>query len=150
MRCQRCGFEIEEGQTFCSMCGTEQSRAERKKKKTPKSILWIIKVVSKTHLKMWLVFLLSLVLCISSYALLDPTSPLVISSLCLSILLIAYELFYVLLGYKNPNATKTKAYKLKYRTCAILAVLLVLITIFLDFGSLTTSVHNFINGLYGR
>ena len=32
MRCQRCGFELEAGQTFCSMCGTEQSRAERKKK----------------------------------------------------------------------------------------------------------------------
>ena len=150
MRCQRCGFEIEPGQTFCSMCGTEQSKAERKKKKSPKSILWIIKVVSKPHLKMWLVFLLSLVLSIAAYSLLDPSSPLVLSSLCLGVLLIAYELFYVLLGYKNPNATKTKAYKLKYRMCAILAVLLVLVTVFLDFGSLAASVHKFINGLYGR
>lgn len=149
MRCQRCGFEIEAGQTFCSMCGTEQSRAERKKKKSPKSILWVIKVASKPHMKMWLVFLMSLILSICAYAFLDSSSPLVISSLCLSVLLIAYELFYVLIGYKNPNATKTKAYKIKYRMCAILAVLLVVITLFLDFGSLTTSVHNFVSGLWG-
>ena len=148
MRCQRCGFEIEAGQTFCSMCGTEQSRAERKKKKSPKSILWVIKVASKSHLKMWLVFLMSLVLCACAYAFLDASSPLVISSLCLSILLIAYELFYVLMGYKNPNTTKTKAYKIKYRMCAILAVLLVVVTLFLDFGDLTMSIHKLITGFW--
>ena len=149
MRCQRCGFEIEAGQTFCSMCGTEQSRAERKKKKSPKSILWLIKIVSKAHMKMWLVFLMTILLCGLTFAFLDSSSPLVISASCLSVLLIAYELLYVLLGYKNPNTTKTKAYKIKYRMCAILAVLLVVFTIFLDFGSLTTGVHNFISGLWG-
>lgn len=148
MRCQRCGFEMEAGQTFCSMCGTEQSRAERKKKKSPKSILWVIKVASKAHLKMWLVFLMSIVLCACAYAFLDSSSPLVVSSLCLSILLVAYEMFYVLIGYKNPNTTKTKAYKIKYRMCAILAVLLVVVTLFLDFGALTTSVHEMITGFW--
>ena len=44
MRCQRCGFEIEPGQTFCSMCGTEQSKAMREPKKKIKSILGVIKV----------------------------------------------------------------------------------------------------------
>lgn len=144
MRCQRCGFEIEQGQTFCSMCGTEQSRAERKKKKSPKSILWVIKVASKNHLKMWLVFLATLIISILIFSFMDTSSPLVISSLCLNVLLVGYELFYVLIGYKNPNTTKTKAYKIKYGMCAILAVLLLGFTLFLDFGKLTASIHDFI------
>ena len=53
MRCQRCGFEIEPGQTFCSMCGTEQSKAIREPKKKVTSIAGIIKVTSKEHMKMW-------------------------------------------------------------------------------------------------
>ena len=53
MRCQRCGFEIEPGQTFCSMCGTEQSKAMRKPKKKIKSIAGVIKVTSMEHMKMW-------------------------------------------------------------------------------------------------
>ena len=144
MRCQRCGFEIENGQTFCSMCGTEQSRALREKKKSPKSILWIIKVVSKSHLKMWIVFLITLFLSLIVYNFMDFSSPLTISSLCLNILLVGYELVYVLIGYKNPNSTKTKAYKIKYKLCLILAVLLLLVTVFLDFPRLTTAIHNFI------
>ena len=144
MRCQRCGFEMEAGQTFCSMCGTEQSRAERKKKKSFKSILWIIKVTSKTHLRMWLVFIMSLVMAACVWAFMDPSSPLVLSSLCLSVLLLGFEMFQILLGYKNPNATKTKAYKIRYKACAILAVLLLLVTVFLDFNSLATGIHNFI------
>ena len=144
MRCQRCGFEIEQGQTFCSMCGTEQSRAERKKKKSPKSILWIIKVVSKSHMKMWFVFLASLIMSVAIYSFLDPSSPLVVSSLCLSVVLIGWEMFYILLGYKNPNTTKTKAYKIKYRMCAILAVLLLVFTLFIDFGAIATSWANFV------
>lgn len=144
MKCQRCGFEIEEGQVFCSMCGTEQSRAQRPKKKSFKSILWIIKVTSKAHLKMWLVFLTTIVMAICLVNFLDPTSPLVLSSLCLLALLLGYELFHVLLGYKNPNATKTKAYKVKYRMCAILMFLLLIVTIFLDFDQLATTLHEFI------
>ena len=144
MRCQRCGFEIENGQTFCSMCGTEQSRALREKKKSPKSILWVIKVVSKSHLKMWIVFLITLFLSLIVYNFMDFSSPLTISSLCLNILLVGYELVYVLIGYKNPNSTKTKAYKIKYKLCLILAVLLLLVTVFLDFPRLTTAIHNFI------
>ena len=139
MRCQRCGFELEPGQTFCSMCGTEQSRALKKKKWSPKSILWVIKVVSKSHLKMWVVFLISIVFAIIVFNLLNQASPLVISSLSLSAILVGYELFYILMGYKNPNATKTKAYKIRYRTCFILAVLLLLFTIFMDFDSLATA-----------
>ena len=144
MRCQLCGFELEPGQTFCSMCGTEQSRALKKKKWSPKSILWVIKVVSKSHLKMWVVFLISIVFAIIVFNLLNQASPLVISSLSLSAILVGYELFYILMGYKNPNATKTKAYKIRYRTCFILAVLLLLFTIFMDFDSLATALHNFI------
>lgn len=144
MRCQRCGFEMEAGQTFCSMCGTEQSRALRVKKKSPKSILWLVKVVSKSHLKMWLVFLATLVMSIFVFAFMDFSSPLVISSLCLNILLVGYELIYIMIGYKNPNSTKTKAYKIKYKLCLILAVILTIVTLFLDFPKLTTAIHNFI------
>lgn len=144
MRCQRCGFEMEAGQTFCSMCGTEQSRALRVKKKSPKSILWLIKVVSKSHLKMWLTFLATLAMSICIWIFLDRSKPIVVSVMCLNIILVAYELFYVMLGYKNPNSTKTKAYKIKYRSCLILAILLMLVALFLDFGKMTTSVHEFI------
>ena len=143
MRCQRCGFEIENGQTFCSMCGTEQSRALRVKKKSPKSILWIIKITSKAHLKMWLVFLTSIALVIFANYKTDKSSPLVLSVLCLSVVLLGYELFQILLGYKNPNATKTKAYKIRYRVCAILAGLLVLVACFLNFSDLATAVDGF-------
>lgn len=144
MRCQRCGFEIEAGQTFCSMCGTEQSRAVREKKKSPKSILWLIPVTSKAHLRMWLVFLVSVAFAICVLSFMDPTSEIVVSSLCLSALLLGVEIFNILLGYKNPNATKTKAYKVKYRACAILAVLLLVVTVFLDFDQIATFVHEFI------
>ncbi len=144
MICQRCGFELEAGQTFCGMCGTEQSRALRKKKWSPKSILWLISVVSKSHFKMWLVFIATLIMSVCVLAFMDFSAPLTISSLCLNILLVSYELFYVLLGYKNPNATKTKAYKIKYKICLILAVLLTLFTLFLDFPKMTTAIHNFI------
>lgn len=143
MNCQRCGFEIEPGQTFCGMCGTEQSRALRKKKKSHKSILWIIKVVSKSHLKMWLVFLATLIISVCVYSFLDATSPLVVSSLLVSLLLIGYELFYVLIGYKNPNSTKTKAYKLRYRICLILSILLLVCTVFLRFGDLANGIRDF-------
>lgn len=145
MRCERCGFELEPGQTFCSMCGTEQSRAARKKKFSPKSILWVIKVASKNHLKMWLVFIATLVMSAFILGFMDRESPLVISSLCLLVLLLAYQIYYVLLGYRNPNATKTKAYKLRYRALGILAVLLLLFTVFMDFNSLTASIHELIN-----
>lgn len=142
MRCQRCGFEIEAGQTFCSMCGTEQSRAQRVKKKSPKSILWLVRVVSKSHLKMWLVFITTLVVSALMYGILGLETPVVISSFCLDILLVAYELFYVLIGYKNPNSTKSKSYKIRYRAFAILLGLLVVFTVVLDFGAIATWVNN--------
>lgn len=149
MRCQRCGFELEAGQTFCSMCGTEQSRAERKKKWKPKSILWIIKVASKNHLWMWLSFIVSIAVFIAIVSL--PSSPLIISCICLGILLLGYELFNVLLGYKNPNATKTKAYKIKYKMCFVLAVLLLIVAAFLNFGALTDwTIANIWDPLFGR
>ena len=141
MRCQRCGFELEEGQTFCSMCGTEQSRAVRKKKWSPKSILWVIKVASKNHLKMWLVFIATLIMTICTVCVENP-SPIMTSCICLDIVLVGYELFNVLLGYKNPNATKTKAYKIRCMACLILAILLLIATLWLDFADIATAIAN--------
>ena len=141
MRCQRCGFEIEQGQTFCSMCGTEQSRAERKKKWKPKTLLWIVKVESKNHLWMWLTFLVSVAVFISMFTI-PAQMPLKISCICLGVLLVGYELFNILLGYKNPNATKTKAYKIRYKMCFVLAILLLLSFIFLNFDAIATWTHD--------
>lgn len=146
MRCQRCGFEIEEGQTFCSMCGVEQSRALREKKKSFKSIMWIIRVVSKSHFKMWLVFITSIILGTISLIFLRDSLPFLISTISLNILLLAYELFYVLLGYKNPTSTKTKAYKLKYRTCLVATIILFCFSMFLDFTKITMFLHGIITG----
>ena len=150
MRCQRCGFELEAGQTFCSMCGTEQSRSERKKKWKPKSILWVIKVSSKNHLWMWLTFFVTLAVFIATVAFL-PMTPLNISCICLGILLVGYELFNVMLGYKNPNATKTKAYKIRYKMCFVLAMLLLIIALWLNFDAIATwTVNEFWDPWYGR
>ena len=142
MRCQRCGFELEAGQTFCSMCGTEQSRAERKKKWKPKTLLWIVKVVSKNHLWMWISFIFS----IAVFALLftmEGNEPLKISLICLGVLLLGYEFFNILLGYKNPNATKTKAYKIRYKLCTVLAILLAIASVWLNFEAIATACANY-------
>ena len=125
MRCQRCGFELEAGQTFCSMCGTEQSRAERKKKWKPKTLLWVIKVASKNHLWMWITFIISIAVFIGLFAM-PINRPLKISCI---------------LGYKNPNATKTKAYKIRYKMCFVLAMLLLLSPIVFNFGAFADAMH---------
>ena len=141
MRCQRCGFELEAGQTFCSMCGTEQSRAERKKKWKPKTLLWVIKVSSKNHLWMWITFIISVVIFAGIFAM-PAKLPLKISCISLGVILIGYELFNVMLGYKNPNATKTKSYKIRYKMCFVLAILLLVSSLFLNFDALATWTHD--------
>jgi len=133
MRCQRCGFEIEPGQTFCSMCGTEQSKAMRKNdKKKIKSILGIIKVTSKDHMKMWGNLALVILLCvwiILGYR----NSPVQIPYICLAALLVVYILFQCLIPYKNPNASKSKKYKLGVKVTFVLILLFALI-MFLNTG----------------
>ncbi len=129
MRCQRCGFEIEPGQTFCSMCGTEQSKAERKPKKKIKSILGIIKVTSTNHLKMWIDFFLSILLFIYIWFSCKGLS-IFMSYICLCILILLYTLFQSLIPYKNPNASKSKKYKLGMRVafgCIIVLAILAFI-----------------------
>ena len=136
MRCQRCGFEIEPGQTFCSMCGTEQAKAMReKKKKGVKSILGIIKITSQNHLKMWgnlgLAVLELLYICFFLAG-----KPVQFSYICLVTLLILYLLFQCLIPYKNPNASKSKRYKLGMRTSFVLIVLLFVFVLFVGSYSL--------------
>lgn len=132
MRCQRCGFEIEPGQTFCSMCGTEQSKAMREKKKKIKSILGIIKVTSNNHLKMW--GNLGLMIIVFIWVLLGyKDSPVQIPYICLGLLLFMYLLFQCLIPYKNPNASKSKKYKLGVKVSFVLILLLALMLV-LDTG----------------
>lgn len=128
MRCQRCGFEIEPGQTFCSMCGTEQSKAIRKDKKKIKSILGIIKITSNNHLKMYgnLVLVLGLLFYIIFGLRGDSMR---IPYLCVIILLLLYVFFQCMIPYKNPNASKSKKYKLGMRVvfgCIIVIAILLL------------------------
>jgi hypothetical protein len=127
MRCQRCGFEIEPGQTFCSMCGTEQSKALRKPDKKIKSILGIIKVASSNHIKMYRNLGLMIIACVFIY-LMANNSPVMIPLYCLAALLFLYIFFQCLIPYKNPNASKSKKYKLGVRVSFILIILLVILT----------------------
>ena len=135
MRCQRCGFEIEPGQTFCSMCGTEQSKALREPKKKIKSILGIIKVASNNHLKMYGNLALIIIACFLVYYM-SHESAVMIPLYCLAALLFMYIFIQCLVPYKNPNASKSKKYKLGVKVSFILIILLVLLC-FLGDTSLT-------------
>jgi len=144
MRCQRCGFEIEPGQTFCSMCGTEQSKAlrEDKKKWSAKSILWVIKVASTNHLKMYGNLALLIIGCVLIYFM-NSDSKTLIPLFCLASLLFFYIFFQCLVPYKNPNASKSKKYKLGIRVSFMLILLLVLVA-FLGDASLTDWVKSIV------
>ncbi len=130
MRCQRCGFEIEPGQTFCSMCGTEQAKAIRAdKKKKINSIFGIIKITSTNHLKMWGVFALTVVLMLYTILGLKDNSA-QFAYICLEILLIGYVFFQCMIPYKNPNASKSKKYKLGVKVSFLLVIALTILVIF--------------------
>ena len=129
MRCQRCGFEIEPGQTFCSMCGTEQAKAMREKKKKTTSILGVIKVTSTNHIKMW--GNLALVIGLFLYILFGYKGRYTqIPYICLVSLLFFYILFQCLIPYKNPNASKSKKYKLGVSVSFVLVLLLFVLVLF--------------------
>ena len=141
MRCQRCGFEIEPGQTFCSMCGTEQSKALRKEKRKIESIFWIIKVVSKNHLKMYInLFLNILVLLHIIFACKGEASQM--AYICANALIMIYLLFQCLIPYKNPNSSKSKAYKLGIRASLAGVILLMIMVLFTDSFSLINLIKN--------
>ena len=129
MRCQRCGFEIEPGQTFCSMCGTEQSKALREPKKKIESIFGIIKVVSKNHLKMYINLALAILLLL--YIIYVNDSPINLAYICCDAMIILYALFQCLVPFKNPNSSKSKAYKYSVRVvfgCILVLTLVILFT----------------------
>ena len=130
MRCQRCGYEIEPGQTFCKACGTEQSKALRPdKKKKIKSILGIIKITSKNHLKMWGDFGLVLV-CFFYVLFACRGRSIQVPYLCLISLLLLYTFFQCLIPYKNPNASKSKKYKLGIKVSFIFTIVLFALVLF--------------------
>lgn len=129
MRCQRCGFELEPGQTFCSMCGTEQAKAMRKKKKKIKSILGVIKITSNNHLKMWINFGLMILMFTWMYLGYRGTK-IFYPYICLGILLMGYILIQCLIPYKNPNASKSKKYKMSIKVCFGLMLILMLVMLF--------------------
>ena len=139
MRCQRCGFEIEPGQTFCSMCGTEQSKALRAPKRKIKSILGVIKVTSNNHLKMWGNFFF-LILVVTYISIVNKESRILFSYLSLAFLLFMYITFQCLVPYKNPNASKSKKYKLGMRVSFVLIILLLVLSLFAGTNSLVDLV----------
>lgn len=126
MRCHRCGFEIEPGQTFCSMCGTEQSKAIREPKKKIKSILGIVKVASDNHLKMYINLGL-MILAFIFISIKCKGSDILVTLYCLGTLLAGYIFIECMIPYKNPNASKSKKYKLGVRISFILIILLVVL-----------------------
>lgn len=129
MRCQRCGYEMEPGQTFCKACGTEQAKALRPSKKKIKSILGVIKITSTNHLKMW--GDCALVLGCFLYILLGcKGQPTQIPYLCLVVLLLGYVMFQCLIPYKNPNASKSKKYKMGVKVSFILVILIFVLVVF--------------------
>lgn len=136
MRCQRCGFEIEPNQTFCSMCGTEQAKALRdNKKKKIESIFGIIKVASLDHAKMY--GNLALIIGVMIYIWVACSDmPVRIPYICLASLLFFYILFQCLVPYKNPNSSKSKKYKIGRRVSFILIVLLFILILLGDFSLL--------------
>lgn len=139
MRCQRCGFEIEPGQTFCSMCGTEQSKAMREPKKKIKSILGVIKVASMNHLKMWVNLFLMIALALFIFFT-RSESPVFMALVCLGFILFGYIFVQCLIPYKNPNASKSKKYKMAVKVSLVLIILLFLLSLtsgsggFMDFA----------------
>ncbi len=140
MRCQRCGFEIEPGQTFCSMCGTEQSKAMRKNKRKIKSIFGIIKVTSTNHLKMYINFALALALFFYVLFGLKGNS-MQVPYICVFILLFIYILVECLIPYKNPNASKSKKYKLIMRIIFGCIIVLAVLLLFVNNRSLLDLVR---------
>lgn len=142
MRCQRCGFELEPGQTFCSMCGTEQAKAMRKEKRKIKSIFWAIKVVSKNHLYMWINFFLAIALML--YIVFGCKGEVAqLAYICCDILLLLYTIIQCLIPYKNPNLSKSKSYKYAVRVAFGCALVLFLIILFTNSYSLMDLVNNF-------
>lgn len=135
MRCQRCGFEIEPGQTFCSMCGTEQAKAMRESKKKIKSIAGIIKVASTNHLKMWINFFLMIGLGVFIYFT-RKDSPVFVTLVCLGVILFGYIFVQCLIPYKNPNASKSKKYKMAVKVSLVLIILLLLLSLTSGSGGL--------------
>ena len=142
MRCQRCGFEIEPGQTFCSMCGTEQSKAMREAKRKIKSIFGVIKVASTNHLKMWINFFLMIGLGLFIF-LTRRESPVFIALLCLGFILFGYILIQCLIPYKNPNASKSKKYKMAVKVSLVLVILLFLLSLTSGSGGLMDFAKSF-------
>lgn len=141
MRCQRCGFEIEPGQTFCSMCGTEQAKAMRKEKRKIKSILGIIKVVSKNHLKMWGNFGLSLLVFLHILFACKGQST-QIAYLCANVLILIYVFVQCLIPYKNPNSSKSKKYKLGVKAAFVATLILLVLVLFTNSYSLIDLVKS--------
>ena len=58
---------------------------------------------------MWLIFFTNILLTALSLSLMQDSLAKKVSVVSLNILLLACEMFYILLGYKNPTTTKTKS-----------------------------------------
>ena len=80
-------------------------------------------MTSNNHLKMYGNLGLMIVASIAIYYMCKD-SPIIISLLCLGLLLFFYIFIQCLIPYKNPNASKSKRYKLGVRVSFILIVIL--------------------------
>lgn len=126
MRCKKCGFVLEEGQTFCNMCGAEQSKIKDRQKTAVGSFLGIIKFSSKNHRKMWLNLLIGIILLTYAifFDIFNDVKAVDISAVAMLSLLILYIFVQIIMGYKNPEATYTKRYRYAIKVSLLLYILL--------------------------
>ncbi len=134
MKCKKCGFALEEGQTFCNMCGAEQSKIKEKPKSRVKSLLGIVKFTSKNHRRTWLNFVLGLGLLVFLIFFDDYKKGMGVDipAISLTILALVYVIVQLVMGYKNPESTHTKRYKYGIRLTWLVYILLILWVIFIN------------------
>lgn len=113
MRCKKCGFVLEEGQTFCNMCGAEQSKIKERTKTEVRSLFGFIKFNSKNHRKMWFNFLIGLILLVYTvfFDVFNMVREIDVSAVSILTLFLIFIFVQIIAGYKNPEATHTKRYK---------------------------------------
>ena len=120
MRCKKCGYTIEEEQSFCNMCGAEQAKIKIKEKIEVRTLFGLLKLASKNHRLMFYNFFIGIALLVYLfYSNLTSdiyVSPLLIWSLAsIIVLLLVHTVVQTFKGFKNPSATYTKRYKYALR-----------------------------------
>ena len=140
MKCNKCGYTIEEEQSFCNMCGAEQSKIKIKEKVEVRALLGLVKMASKNHRWMFYNFLIGIAILFYFFLVAAPetTNQILIGSVAaIVVLLLVHSVVQIFKGFKNPAATYTKRYKYALRLVwfgYVTSILYVLFEIQVDGG----------------